>query len=165
MTNEEAIEQYKKMHKYPESFRGYSLGPHVKRIKELVDETQSKTLLDYGCGKAWQWTKKGAIETIGIRPTLYDPAVKEYSRPPEGQYDGVICTDVLEHIPEPMPFVIHVSSFARNFVFFSISCLDRGKTLPNGKPLHISVHPPQWWREWVKCTVRVRCELAFDVED
>ena len=31
---------------------------------------------------------------------LYDPGVEEYSIYPKNKHDGVICTDVLEHIPE-----------------------------------------------------------------
>lgn len=32
--------------------------------------------------------------------TLYDPGYEPYSTLPVGDFDGVICTDVLEHCPE-----------------------------------------------------------------
>jgi len=159
------IEQYAKMHRLPETFRGYSLGPHVATIRRLIDETGAKTLLDYGCGKAWQYHRKRADHELGMMPTLYDPAVKQYSHKPEGKFDGVICTDVLEHIVDPIPFAERVVGFASLFCFFSISTQDRGKTLPNGLPLHISVHPAQWWRaSLLHLNEKVRVVLAFDVE-
>lgn len=162
--NDGLLEQYKLLHRHPETFRGYSLGPHVEKIKALIDETGSKTLLDYGCGKGWQYSKKHYDEVFGIKPTLYDPAVPEFSKPPQGRFDGVYCTDVLEHVLNPIDFAHHVISFADKFVFFSISCIaSPTKKLPDGRPRHISVYPPQWWRSQIKCPVRL--ELAFDVPE
>jgi 2-polyprenyl-3-methyl-5-hydroxy-6-metoxy-1,4-benzoquinol methylase len=31
---------------------------------------------------------------------LYDPGYPKHSALPKGKYDGVICTDVIEHIDE-----------------------------------------------------------------
>src|SRR5471030_9391 len=34
-----------------ETYPGISMLPHTKRIKELIDQTGARTVLDYGCGK------------------------------------------------------------------------------------------------------------------
>ena len=46
-------------------------------IAKLVKETDSKTLLDYGCGKARQYTIENMHEEWGFMPALYDPAIPE----------------------------------------------------------------------------------------
>ena len=56
------------------------------------------------------------------------------------------CTDVMEHIPpEDVDQVLANILQAAQHVFFQISCEDDvcGKLI--GKPLHLSVHPFEWW--------------------
>jgi hypothetical protein len=56
------------------------------------------------------------------------------------------CTDVMEHIPpEDVDQVLYNILIAAQHVFFQISCEDDvcGKLI--GKPLHLSVHPYEWW--------------------
>ena len=36
----------------------------------------------------------------GVAVTCYDPGYAPFAEPCEGTFDGVITTDVLEHIPE-----------------------------------------------------------------
>ena len=60
----------------------------------------AKTLLDYGAGQGWQYTEECYHVLWNIMPTLYDPAVAAFHVKPSQRFDGVICTDVLEHIPE-----------------------------------------------------------------
>ena len=85
------IPAYRRMHERG-LFPGYTLEPHVSRITKLVGSSGAKTLLDYGCGQGFQYSKKHWHEAWGIMPTLYDPAVKEFSAKPKGQFDGVICS-------------------------------------------------------------------------
>jgi hypothetical protein len=155
------IEQYKYLHQQGR-FPGFSLREHIPEITRLVKEHDAKTLLDYGCGKASCWLKEGAIEKVGVRPTLYDPAVSGLSKKPTGQFDGVICTDVLEHCEEPEKVIAELVGYATKFLFVDVSCQRSGhKKLPDGRPLHITVHPPAWWRERIKADIPVI--LHFDV--
>ena len=96
------IEEYKKYHaEQSTNYPGNNLKPQLIHVKDLVQDTKSKTLLDYGCGKGLQYTKWKHHEELGIdMPALYDPAVPSYDTLPDGPFDGVISTDVLEHIPE-----------------------------------------------------------------
>ena len=83
------------------------------------------------------------------RIVCFDPAYEPFSRAPQGLFDGVICTDVLEHCPEAdLPWIIaELFGFARRFVFASIACHPAVKRLPNGENAHCTVRPPPFWAE------------------
>ena len=68
-------------------------------------------------------------------PSLYDPAIPEYEILPDGQFDGVISFDVLEHIPkQDLEWVItEIFSFSKKIVFLNIACYPAGVILPDGK--------------------------------
>ena len=75
----EWINQYKQYHaKNNTNYPGNNLKPQLHHIKDLVLDTKSETLLDYGCGKGLQYSKWKHHEDLGIMPSLYDPAVPEY---------------------------------------------------------------------------------------
>jgi len=50
------IDQYKQHHSDTTKFPGNSYKHQHNLVAHLVQETDSKTLLDYGCGKARQYT-------------------------------------------------------------------------------------------------------------
>jgi hypothetical protein len=76
---------------------------------------------DFGCGKGLQYTKFKYHEELGVMPTLYDPGVPEYDTLPEGIFDGVYSTDVMEHIPkEQIPETFEtIFEKAEKFVFLA----------------------------------------------
>ena len=87
-----------------EMFEGRSLIGSLSFIGDLTRRFEVKTLLDYGCGKAHVYNN--AVQLFDGTPvddvrqywdidevTLYDPGYAPYSQVPEGQFDGVICTD------------------------------------------------------------------------
>ena len=85
-------------------------------------------------------------------PSLYDPAIPEYETLPEGQFDGVISFDVLEHIPKeqiPETFQI-IFSKAKKFVFLGIATAPAKAVLPNGENAHCTVEPIGWWETMVE---------------
>jgi hypothetical protein len=153
------IEQYRYLHDQGR-FEGHSLRDHLPEIKRLVQEHEAKTLLDYGCGKAICWRKED--HGIGITPTLYDPGVRAWDKKPEGRFDGVICTDVLEHCEEPEKVIAELIGYASKFLFIAISCIPSApkKKLPDGRPLHICIQSPDWWRARIKADIPV--VLRFD---
>ena len=85
-------------------------------------------------------------------PTLYDPCWGPYKEKPVGIFDGVICTDVLEHVPLEskisLDYVLEdIFNYASKFIFISLSTRKAKKVLPNGKNTHVSIFPPEWWKE------------------
>ena len=107
-------------------------------------------MLDYGCGKAYKYTKKKYHVFMGIDDLyLYDPYVDEYSTLIDRPVDIVVCTDVLEHIPEEDidDTLKTIFSKARKAVFLSISCKLASKVFSDGTNAHVTVKPPSWWDE------------------
>jgi len=63
-----------------------------------------------------------------------------------GTYDAVICTDVLEHIPEEfLPAVIANIERLAPHGYLAISLRESAKRFP--WPLHLTVKPVEWWNE------------------
>jgi hypothetical protein len=147
-----------------QTFSGLSLRPHLSSIKSLIDLYQASTLLDYGSGKG-EFYKPGATialqdgtviydikEYWGLTPLCYDPGYTPLSQWPTDTYDGVICTDVLEHCPEEdLPWIVDaLFSFAKKFIFANIACYPALKILPNGENAHITLKPPSWWKHLIE---------------
>lgn len=144
--------------KAEDMFAGTSLKPHVEAVGHLIRGTGSHTLLDYGCGKARLY---GApAKAFGGAPgttlqehwgldavTLYDPAYPTHNDLPAGSFDGVICTDVLEHVPqEDVPWVLdEIFGYAKKFVYLNVACYPAKKILPNGENAHCTIQPQDWW--------------------
>jgi hypothetical protein len=164
----ELLELYRRMHDEGEQFLGLapeatypgvSLMPHVRGIKALVKETGAKTILDYGSGKGMQYepqhfTLDGEGDWDGVldywdvdEVRCYDPCYARYSKLPDGKFDGVVSTDVLEHcVPEDVPWIIEeMFSFATRFVYAAIACYPAKSRLPTGENAHCTVRPPEWW--------------------
>jgi hypothetical protein len=80
--------------------------------------------------------------------TLYDPAFERICETPHGKFDGVLCSDVLEHIPELAVdlFIERLFGYATKFVWASVCCRPAKKTFPDGVTnLHVTVHDMAWW--------------------
>ena len=155
------ISQYRQMHEAGH-FDGRSLEHHIPAIRSLIKETNSTTVLDYGCGKAYLWKEEHLADDLGVTVALYDPAVVGIAKLPDGPFDGVICTDVLEHIPaQSMNNVINaIFMRARKFVFLSICTREARKTLPDGRNCHVTIRPELWWSEKIGGR-QVRTQVVF----
>jgi hypothetical protein len=179
------IEQYQLMHTQgdvrsglaPENtFPGQSLPPQAPNIRRLILETQSRSLLDYGCGKGQQYLPyRIADPMIGEFPDIksywgvsdircYDPGYAPYTEMPTGTYDGVICTDVLEHCPEEdVPWILaELFSYATKFVYANVACFPARKRLPSGGNAHCTVKTPRWWEEIITPIAKRRPELRYE---
>jgi hypothetical protein len=146
-----------------QTFPGQSLLPHVRRIKRLVDATEARTVLDYGAGKGLQYRPQpiiidgrkvsdGVAEYWDIDEVrCYDPGYQPHSDLPSGKFDGVVCTDVLEHCPEEdLAWIVdEIFSYATRFVYLNVACFPARKTLPTGENAHITVREPEWWQALV----------------
>ena len=180
------IEQYQQLHLHGEAhlgippeqtFPGKSLPRQAVHIKRLILGTGAQTVLDYGCGKGQQYLPQ-RLQTVddaiiypdikaywGVRNIrCYDPAYPPFMELPSGTYDGVVCTDVLEHCPEEdIPWILdELFSYARRFVFANIACFPASKRLPSGGNAHCTIRPAKWWREEIQRAARARPELAYE---
>lgn len=183
----ENLAMYKQMHQEGEkmlnlapedTFDGKSLFPQLEKIKKLCTLTDAKSILDYGSGKGLMWRDGIQVqypdgvkvistkEFLNIKDvTCYDPAYEPFSIYPEEKKDGVICTDVLEHIPENDIdwFVGELFRFANKFVFANIACYPAVKTLPNGENAHCTIKEPQWWIDIFQRYAHERPEVKVEI--
>lgn len=148
------IPLYKEMAADGQNFRGLSLLQHRKQIGQIIRSHNTRTILDFGCGrgdpyrgphKVW---REWGVKWFDI--WLYDPAFEQHDKlPPEGkQFDLVICSDVLEHIPEADvdTFVRELFVRARVVVWASVCTRPAKKTFPQtGENLHVTLKPFAWW--------------------
>jgi hypothetical protein len=149
---------YSQMHRKRKHFTGRSIFSGLPLIVELVKQTQPRRILDYGCGKGIQYSEHCVHDGWGgLMPVLYDVGVKEFAQKPTGAFDGLICTDVMEHIDPPDVNAILSDIFSylpprddggESFAFFWISCRPaKRKTLPDGRGVHLTVRHGDWWDE------------------
>jgi hypothetical protein len=158
------------------TFSGSSLAPHVAAIKQLIERTGAVSVLDYGSGKGQQyeprfvWDGSGArwpsvIDYWGVDEVIcYDPCYGPYSELPREQFDGVVCTNVLEQCPEDdLPWIVReVFDYATRFVFASIACYPARKRLPNGDNMHSIVKPAEWWKSRFEEAAAARGDLLWE---
>lgn len=130
----------------------------VDVVVDLVARTKPRNLLDYGSGKGRQYSKRQQHDLWGgLLPTCYDVAVPKFAERPKGKFDGIICSDMMEHIaPEDVDEVLadifrfsaRRRSPAKSFVYFHISCVPSvKKVLGDGRNVHLTVEPPAFWDE------------------
>jgi hypothetical protein len=174
-------------HTAASTFAGTALTEHIPGIAKLVQATVATTLLDYGSGKATLYQPAPGADPESrfksmpawgedLVVTCYDPGYAPFADAYESQYDGVITTDVLEHIPaEDIQWVLHhLFGHARQFVYAVAACFAAKKILPDGTNAHCTVRTPDWWAgqmtlaarsfpqvKWVLCT-QEKSLLAFD---
>lgn len=150
------IHLYRQMHaeeaRSVHHFPGRSILQHAWVVNQLIRKNRSQTLLDYGCGLGLQYSVEKVQRWWGITPTLYDPGVERYAARPVGPFDGVIVSDVMEHVPdgEVRPLLRDVFGLAKQWVFFSICCRPANRLLPDGTNAHCTLKAPAEWEALVK---------------
>lgn len=135
------------------NFRGYSLLQHQQAIAEVCAIHKPKTLLDYGSGAGDAYRAPHLVhQAWGVARTrirLYDPSFRKLDTiPPEGlKFDGVLCSDVLEHVPEDEVDVLldRLFDYARMFVWASVCCRPAKKKFVDGTNMHVTQQPVEWW--------------------
>src|SRR5262249_29661429 len=86
-----------------------------------------------------------------------------FNRLPSGKYDGVICTDVLEHCPEDdMTWIVgELFTHARHFLFVNVACYRAKAHLNNGENAHCTIRDVAWWQEIFASTAAAHREVRY----
>jgi len=145
LTPEEILAEYRRQHEAGQ-FRGLTMLEFDRSIGKLIGRFGAKTLLDYGSGKGEAW--QTLAPKMGIHVTCYDPGVPRFAVLPERMFHGVICCDVLEHIPmeNVAQALTEIFERAERFVWLSVCCRPAKKHFPDGTNMHVTVQPLDWWR-------------------
>ena len=140
--------QYRLMHEHPDMMRGRLADVFAAEIATLCHETGAETLLDYGSGKGQQYRVRKQHEKFAFpEPRCYDPGVPGLDEKPAGPFDGVLCLDVMEHVPEAHVDEVlgEIFGLARKFVYLVIFTDKARKHLPDGRNCHLTQKPAAWW--------------------
>ena len=165
----DTLEIYKKLHlngteldSAKNTFDGKSLKFFFQPIKQIIDLTKSNSIIDFGCGKAKYYFEEITIKNNSYSNVinywnindvcLYDPGVRDFSKYPTKKADGVICIDVVEHIPEndAISFIEELFKLANKFVFIVIACYPAKKILPDGRNVHLCIKSANDWKKIIK---------------
>jgi 2-polyprenyl-3-methyl-5-hydroxy-6-metoxy-1,4-benzoquinol methylase len=127
---------------------------YARMISGLWVQLGEPRVLDYGCGQA---TLSQSLAQVPF--DLYDPCIEQYSKEPEGTYDLITCTDVLEHIePDCLTEVLqHISALSTKMVFFQIATGPAAKTLEDGRNAHLIQERVAWW-------INMLDGVSFDIQ-
>ena len=141
----------------------YRNAPKSERRIEMVaqhfQQFKAKKLIDLGVGTgrlAHLLQEKGfEVTGVDIASNCLDEDVhieliqQPLWEPIMGLYDGVICTDTLEHIPtNKVKAVIDNIQRLAPHGYIAIG-LNKEKLNPTGKPLHLTLKPASWWNEMI----------------
>jgi hypothetical protein len=153
--NGRLIPLYRRLHR---ESKFYGLGGTVSRyvddIRRIVAETDTSSILDYGCGRGDNYSIHNMHSRWGgLMPTLYDPGVPKFDKLPTGKFDGVICAGVLEHIPEDElgETTDLLAGYATKWAMLILGCRKSNKRLPDGSPVHVTLRTREWW--WDRLSV------------
>ena len=176
---EELLKEYELMHESSDQmFNGRSVASFVDVIKHVLRENKCKTLLDYGSGKGLLYTKdhdKVKIDNPISKPlpelwdideyTLYDPGYEEHNKLPTGKFDSVVCTDVLEHVPEEdLGWVVdELMDYSKKVLFLNISCLPALKKFRDGTNVHVSIFKPEEWANFLAGRLRQHRNVDLNI--
>jgi SAM-dependent methyltransferase len=157
--------KYEAMWAYPQ-YR--AVAPGADAAMTFLREARLKPgaeVIDFGCG-----TGRGAlmiamlagakVHMLDFASNCLDTEVRDslcegltftqhdLLRPVPVQAEYGYCTDVMEHLPpETVDRTLVNILQAAQHVFFQISCVDDALGALIGQPLHLSVHPYEWWHK------------------
>ena len=136
------VAQYAELHRAG-AYGNTSL-KRIARIRPLVRELDPASILDYGCGQS------SLVDHLALRASTmlyrYDPAIPEIAEIKAAHVDMIVCTDVLEHIPEAdLPDVLHHIAALSSHVVFGIDTTPSEQQLPDGSNAHCTVRPAAFW--------------------
>lgn len=137
------VNQLYKLHHVKKSF---GTAGKYKGLTEWFEKYQFKSCLDYGCGKAsLMFNLKEQFPTCDF--TGYDPGIVAFQEMPQGKFEGLICTDVLEHIePNFLNNVLnHIESLFTRNAFLVIDTVPARKFLQDGRNAHLIIENQEWW--------------------
>ena len=164
----QTVNRVKQYHLKKEVYSGIATLAYQFDIKDLVNKHNAKTLLDYGCGKAYHYVNQESCNSWFGGLTfdqwlkldsfyLFDPCVDEFSKHPDedAKFDGIIAIQSLTGVPDAdFPTVVNqLMKMTDKFCFVGTK-LKKGKSSKGDSALDQYFKgdrlDPDWWKEQFK---------------
>lgn len=141
----DTVAQYRQLY---QPFYGSTAYLYFEQIAREVLALNPGSVLDYGCGRgdlvAHFWADGRR------RIAKYDPAVPQHETMPDGSFDLVLCTDVMEHIlMADVDMVLREIRRKSHKVLFTISLRPARAKLPDGRNAHVTLLSAKEWTRWI----------------
>lgn len=123
-------------------------------LKNIYDENNIKTVLDYGSGQVkWEdkidnQTNYSALDYFRLDKVYqYEPTIVNSKKEVA---ERVLCFDVLERIfiSDLKNIITDLYNHASKMIILQIACYDANAKLPNGENAHVTVRNTLWWKEF-----------------
>ena len=140
-------------------------------LQSLIEKTRPATILEYRFADGVATHAESGEPVSGqdeVIVTRYDPAGRTGGERPANCFDGVVCAEALNYIPdEDVPWVIEdLFEWAGRFVYAGIESSPREKTLADGSRLQSRPRDLAWWKTWFETTAerhpQVQWKLVFN---
>jgi mitochondrial fission protein ELM1 len=111
-------------------------------VLDLAAKADAVSILEYSLGAEDAGPGGSAI-------ARYDPAISVISEPPSSHFDGVMCVEGMDIVPdEDVPWVVdQMFEHARRFVYVTVSDSAVTKRLPDGSQVTSRPRDRSWWFE------------------
>jgi len=163
-------------HNEYKAFDGGGIRTLVDKILHELKSRKSVTILDYGCGLATHWhsqvwinNTKSILNVLGEKVQgfyRYDPAYDIYSKKPTNKFDFVVCSDVLEHVPDDYleEFFFDINNFVKSdgIIFYSISTKPSRNSFIDGTNMHINIKSIEDWFGVLKSYSKSKVCVVFN---
>lgn len=130
---EQQVNRGKEFQNSNKTWNGYATLDYAKEIKKYIVKYDSKSLLDYGCGKGLHYIVNREYENqettfdkyIGVSEIFkYDPCIDLFSKlpAPDQKFDATISIQALGYIPdEDIPWVVKLlMNHTKQFCFIGM---------------------------------------------
>jgi hypothetical protein len=115
---------------------------HIEPVASLIRETGTQTVLAYAANPR-------ALRQAHGWDTAKVTCVDDITAPIEGEFDGVLCIDLLGHVPDDdVPWVLdQLFAHARRFVYVGGPSAPLRQRSRHARATLVTPQSAHWWRE------------------
>jgi len=139
---------------------------HDADVEEIAEAAGARTILRVGVGvREDAAAQRDAGERAGTTITAYDPTASDAGAP-QGRFDGVACTDMLEHlVDDDVVWVIHeLFRHADRFVHVAVHQKPRAGLLGRLGRIRRSGREPAWWYDRMRLAGELFPEIQWKLD-
>jgi hypothetical protein len=121
----ESVEVGRRFQQQNKSWAGYDVVKYQKKIRDLVNRYNARTILDYGCGKGFSIPVFRNRGIIADGADIYPLKLDHYMQLKDAfEHDIVVACEVVEHFTNPKASFKHACSLAREAFAFQTAYYD-----------------------------------------